>query len=84
MTERKMSNFDMSEGTCPKHDWKEETLREPNFHVAFGCLRICRLCGKKQYSNFAEGRWGGPFRDVPEDASKATAGIIFPPARMNF
>jgi hypothetical protein len=52
---------------CPSyadHSWLETTLREPNFHVAYGAERICRHCGKHEYADFTEGRIGGPWRGV--------------------
>jgi hypothetical protein len=38
---------------CSEHDWAEETLHEPNFHVAYGAKRVCRKCGK-QFSTRSE------------------------------
>ena len=41
------------------HAWREETLREPTFGVAFGATRICRICGKRQGADYTAGRIGG-------------------------
>lgn len=50
---------------CSEHDWAEETLHEPNFHVAYGAKRVCRKCGKQQFADYAAGRIGGDWVDVP-------------------
>jgi len=49
----------------PAHVWVEETLREPNFHVAFGAVRTCERCGKRQTADYTAGRIGGPWVDAP-------------------
>ena len=49
---------------CVEHAWSEETLRDKNFGVAFGAVRICKVCGLKQVASHCEGRIGGPWRDV--------------------
>jgi hypothetical protein len=64
-----------SQAKC-QHNWIEETLREPNFQVAFGRVRTCKICGKEQYANYAEGRVGEPFRDVSQGNSNKKYGDI--------
>jgi len=55
------------ESGCSGHDWIEETLREPNFQVAYGAKRTCRRCAMVQFAEFCAGRVGGPRGDVPND-----------------
>jgi hypothetical protein len=54
------------------HVWREETFREPNFNVAYGALRICRICGKEQFASFCAGRIGGDWVDVVATKKGAT------------
>ena len=49
---------------CDSHRWVETDIRDPNFHVKFGAMRVCMLCGAKQVCSFCEGRIGGPWRDI--------------------
>jgi hypothetical protein len=50
---------------CSEGDWKAKTLREPNFGVAYGAKRVCRVCGRVQFADFTAGWSGGPWMDVP-------------------
>jgi len=53
---------------CSEHDWAEETLHEPNFHVAYGAKRRCRKCGKQQFADYTAGRVGGDWVDAPKES----------------
>lgn len=59
-----------------KHDFpsQHETLREPNFGVAFGSRRVCRKCGAIEYENWSETRASGgtPRIYPPEEKREAT------------
>jgi len=48
------------------HEWLEETLYEPNFHVAFAAIRTCRRCGRRQGQDYTAGQTGGPLVDLPD------------------
>ena len=41
------------------HTWREETLREPNFQVAYGAKRTCIICGRVEIADYTAGRIGG-------------------------
>lgn len=46
--------------TC-KHQFPEQhtTLKEPDFGVAYGSARVCKLCGAVEYENWCETRASG-------------------------
>jgi hypothetical protein len=74
VTELTTRTSSMQEG-CD-HAWAAETLREPNFGVAFASIRTCRKCGKRQGQDHTVGRTGGPIVDL--QAKKATGIEVLP------
>ena len=48
-----------------EHEWSVETLREPNFGVAFASIQTCRKCGTRQGQDYTAGRIGGPMVKLP-------------------
>lgn len=45
--------------TC-NHEWfPHETIREPNFNVAYGTKRTCKLCNAVEFENWCETRASG-------------------------
>ena len=57
----------MKKSEC-NHEWgPEETLRDPNFQVAFGAKRECKICGQKQYADYCAGWCGGPWVNYMEE-----------------
>lgn len=62
--------------TC-KHEWGPWIrLCEPTFHVCYGSYRVCRLCGGEEFSDYTEGRIGGPARlTMPDKMKENTEGI---------
>lgn len=42
------------------------TVYEPDFHIAWGATRTCRLCGEEQYMSYGEGYNGGPWRTTKQ------------------
>lgn len=60
--------------TSCKHDFPVafETIRDPDFNVAYGCKRVCKLCGAIEFENWCETRASGgtPRIYPPENADK--------------
>lgn len=54
-----------------EHSWTTETLREPDFQVAYGAVRVCAKCRKRQFADYTAGRIGGDFKDSKEKKNQA-------------
>lgn len=46
------------------HNWKQKSITEPDFGVAFGAERVCSICQLKQYADYTAGRSGGDWVNV--------------------
>ena len=62
----------MSEIEICEHDWQEELVRDRNFGVVFGVIRVCRKCKKRQHNDFTEGRVGGTWKDLDSKGDMKT------------
>lgn len=42
------------ETKCP-HEWVENSITDSNFGVVFGCIRVCKLCGRTEHTDHTKG-----------------------------